>query len=272
MELTQFEDSIFTVRGQKVMLDANVAQALGVETKELNKNASRSPKWEFLRDQKVEDTYRFQLTQKEVETLKSQNVISRWQFGTFNNSNYLPWVYTSRGCYHFGTSLRSQEANKLAMQLSWTFDKVINSDKPEVRAIARTPEEIVLELAKVSVEHRKMIDAQNEKIENQELRLKYMEAQHNTSPDEYFTIKGFASLYDIPIDVTKAAFLGKQASKLSKEFGIRMGVEKDTRFGQVNSYHEKILTKVFENHTPQFKNSRKKIALNLNINPSFSIL
>lgn len=112
MKLTTINpESVIEIRGQKVMLDAVVATSLGVPTSKLNENAGRSPKWELLRKKEVEDKYRFQLTKVELFELKSQNAIAL-------NSNNLPWVYTQLGCNHFGTSLSSEKARELAMDLS----------------------------------------------------------------------------------------------------------------------------------------------------------
>src|SRR5512135_1485943 len=103
MNLVKYQEKTFELRGFKVMLDRDVAEALGVETRELNQNAGRSPKWEKVRERGEEFLYRFQVTAEEVENLRSQFVI-------FNEIKYLPWVYTQRGCSHFGTSLNSDEA------------------------------------------------------------------------------------------------------------------------------------------------------------------
>jgi len=102
-------DSTFTIRGKKIMLDRDVAKALGVETKELNRNAKQSPKWIHLREKGIEEFYRFQLTENELEN-------RRCKFSTT-----LPFAYTQLGCAYFGTSLNNTEACNLAVQLSITF-------------------------------------------------------------------------------------------------------------------------------------------------------
>jgi hypothetical protein len=57
------------------------------------------------------------LTRDEVNAAISQNVIS-------NDFAKLPWVYTQLGCNHFGTSLNSEQAYRLAVQLSKVFTDV----------------------------------------------------------------------------------------------------------------------------------------------------
>ncbi len=79
-----------------------------------------------------------------------------------------------------------------------------------------------------------------------EERLTKLEARIETSPTEFFTIAGFASLKGIKIDVTKANALGRRARLLSDEYGYNVGRVSDPRFGTVNSYHTDILGMVFK--------------------------
>jgi hypothetical protein len=102
---------IYIIRGAPVMLDRDVAKALGVELRELNENAKRSKKWQRLRDRDIEPLYRIQASASDLNELKSQNAI-------MNETKYLPWLYTQIGCAHFGTSLTSVAACDLAIRLS----------------------------------------------------------------------------------------------------------------------------------------------------------
>lgn len=88
-----------------------------------------------------------------------------------------------------------------------------------------------------------------------ELRLKQLEqgeqirqlaAKIATSPAEYYTIAGYASLRGIKVDVSKASLLGRKAAKLSVEYGYHVGKTHDPRFGQVNTYHLDALNEVFQ--------------------------
>lgn len=76
-------------------------------------------------------------------------------------------------------------------------------------------------------------------------QLKQLAAKQITSPTEYFTIAGFASLRGIRVDVNRAALLGRKAVFLSKEYQYNVGKTHDPRFGQVNTYHSDILAQVF---------------------------
>ena len=64
-------NKIYAIRGQKVMIDNDLAEMYGVETKRLNEQVKRNIK-RFPKD------FMFYLTQKEFENLKSQNATSSW--------------------------------------------------------------------------------------------------------------------------------------------------------------------------------------------------
>ena len=67
----RIERSIFLIRGHKVMLDADLAELYGVETKALNRAFTRN------RERFPED-FVFQLTESEFEDLRCQFGTSRW--------------------------------------------------------------------------------------------------------------------------------------------------------------------------------------------------
>ncbi len=79
INLSKIENMIYVVRGQKVMLDSDLAELYEVETKALNqavrRNLDRFPK-----------DFMFQLTSEEYQALKSQSVTSK--VGRVVNRNY----------------------------------------------------------------------------------------------------------------------------------------------------------------------------------------
>jgi hypothetical protein len=81
------ESMIFTIRGQKVMLDSDLAELYGVETKRFNeavkRNINRFP-YDFM----------FQLTEDEWDNLRSQIATSSLKHG---GRRYLPFVFTEQG-------------------------------------------------------------------------------------------------------------------------------------------------------------------------------
>lgn len=73
------------IRGQKVVLDADLAQFYGTETSLLKRQVRRNI------DRFPED-FMFELTEKEVENLRCQSGISSW-----GGNRYLPMVFTEQG-------------------------------------------------------------------------------------------------------------------------------------------------------------------------------
>lgn len=83
------ENKILIIRGQKVMLDKDLAQLYEVETKRLNEAVKRNP-------ERFPEDFMFQLTKEEFQNLMSQSVISsheqkslRSQIATSNKVRYI---------------------------------------------------------------------------------------------------------------------------------------------------------------------------------------
>lgn len=70
-------------------------------------------------------------------------------------------------------------------------------------------------------------------------------AKLTATPDEYYTVAGYASLRGISIDTKRANLLGRKASKISKDHGIDIGKAHSTIYGTVNTYHVDVLCEVF---------------------------
>ena len=71
MEIEQIQQKIFEIRGQKVMLDRDLAQMYGVETKRLNEQIKCNMK-------RFPEDFMFQLTKEEFQNMKSQFATSSW--------------------------------------------------------------------------------------------------------------------------------------------------------------------------------------------------
>ena len=71
LKQTAIESLIYEIRGQKVMLDRDLAKMYGVETKVLNQAVKRNMK-------RFPEDFMFQLTPEEYDILKSQFVTSSW--------------------------------------------------------------------------------------------------------------------------------------------------------------------------------------------------
>ncbi len=92
-------DVVYRIRGYYVMLDADLAMYYGYEVKRINEQAKRNS------DRFPED-FMFQLTDSEVEELRSQNATAN--INTKSRSN--PYVYTEQGTYMLATVLKNEIA------------------------------------------------------------------------------------------------------------------------------------------------------------------
>ncbi len=107
----QIERRIFLIRGHKIMLDTDLAELYGVETKNFNKavrrNLARFP-----------EGFMFQLTQKEWENL-------RFQFGTSSSGHggrrFLPMAFTEHGVAMLSSVLNSERAVQVSIAIIKTF-------------------------------------------------------------------------------------------------------------------------------------------------------
>ncbi len=106
-------DRVISLRGENVILDADVAYLYGVETKRINgavrNNANKFPK-----------DYMFSLTKSELENLRTK--FSSANFST--KSRALPKAFTEKGLYMLATILKSQQAVETTFAIIETFAAV----------------------------------------------------------------------------------------------------------------------------------------------------
>lgn len=137
----RIESKILYLRGQKVMLDYDLAVLYGVETKKLNQAVKRNM-------ERFPDDFMFQLTKMEADILRSQfvtsNLGSRSQFVTLNSKNgqdktisrsqiatlkvrrgenikYLPYAFTEQGVAMLSSVLRSKRAIEVSIAIMRIF-------------------------------------------------------------------------------------------------------------------------------------------------------
>ncbi|SEI84059.1 ORF6N domain-containing protein [Dyadobacter koreensis] len=109
MELIAIQDKVFTLRGQKVMLDFDLAEMYEVETRSLKQAVRRNI------DRFPED-FMFELTKTELENLRSQNVISSW-----GGLRFLPFAFTEQGVAMLSSVLKSQKALQVNITIMRAF-------------------------------------------------------------------------------------------------------------------------------------------------------
>jgi len=116
--VAQIESQILLIRGQKVMLDEDLAALYEVETKELNRAVKRNI-------ERFPDDFMFQLTADEfanlrfqfgTSSLKSQIDTSRW-----GGRRYPPYAFTEQGVSMLSSVLRSSRAIQVNIAIMRTF-------------------------------------------------------------------------------------------------------------------------------------------------------
>ena len=112
--LVQIQNLIYTIRGQKVMLDSDLAMMYGVETSNLNKAVKRNL-------QRFPEDFMFQLTKEEYDFLIFQIGISKNGRG---GRRYMPYVFTEQGIAMLSSVLHSEKAIAANIQIMRTFVKI----------------------------------------------------------------------------------------------------------------------------------------------------
>jgi phage regulator Rha-like protein len=111
--IERIERSILFIRGEKVMLDSDLAEIYGVETKRLNEQVQRNLQ-RFPRD------FMFQLTLSEFANLRSQIATSSAHGGR----RYLPYAFTEHGALMLANVLNSERAAQTSVQVVRAFVKL----------------------------------------------------------------------------------------------------------------------------------------------------
>ena len=112
----QIRDMIYTVRGQQVMLDSDLAELYEVETGALNRAAKRN-------EDRFPEDFRFRLTDDECENLRCQIGISSDDLREFavGGRRYMPYVYTEQGVAMLSGVLRSKVAVDTSVRIMRAF-------------------------------------------------------------------------------------------------------------------------------------------------------
>ncbi len=103
---------IYLIRGQKVMLDNDLAELYAVETKQLKRQVRRNM-------ERFPEDFMFELNQQELEILRSQFGTSSW-----GGTRYMPMAFTEQGVAMLSSVLNSPTAIKVSIQIIRVFTKI----------------------------------------------------------------------------------------------------------------------------------------------------
>lgn len=105
-------NKIYRFRGVNVMLDRDLAELYGVETKRLKEQVKRNI-------DRFPDDFMFELTKEEFEVLRSQNATSKMEGR--GGVRYLPYAFTEHGVLMLSNILNSEKAVKVSIQVIRAF-------------------------------------------------------------------------------------------------------------------------------------------------------
>lgn len=129
-------DKIYVIRGQKVMLDRDLAELYRVETKRLKEQVRRNL-------ERFPESFMFELSEEENNSLRSQ-------FATLKrgrHSKYPPFVFTEHGILMLSSVLNSDTAIKMSVQIIETF--------VQLRKLANNYEEIMRKIHQMESQNNK---------------------------------------------------------------------------------------------------------------------
>ena len=113
------ESMIYIIRGQKVMLDFELAKIYGYSTKRFNEQVKRNIK-------KFPERYRFQLNKEELDIILRSKKSALNKNGNFTGIHfkYLPYAFTEQGIYMLMTVLKGDLATKQSIALIDAFKQM----------------------------------------------------------------------------------------------------------------------------------------------------
>ena len=132
VEEEKIMNKIHVIRNHKVMLDFDLAEMYGVETKRLNEQLKRNLK-RFPKD------FMFTLSEKETQHLRSQNATSSW-----GGNRRKPNAFTEQGVAMLSSILNSETAIEVNISIIRVFTKL--------RSFTLTQKDILIQLVKLEKE------------------------------------------------------------------------------------------------------------------------
>jgi hypothetical protein len=144
-KIENLEEFIIEIKGQKVLLDADVAAIYGVETKRVNEAVKNNP-------DKFPDGYILELDKNEWDSLKS-----KFSTSMRGGKVKLPSAFTEKGLYMLATILKSQQATQATISIVETFSKIrelsrnikelsVVQDKAEQKSLMQKSGELIAEI------------------------------------------------------------------------------------------------------------------------------
>ena len=133
MQITKFEtldNKLIMFRDTLILVDKDVADLFGIETKDVNKAVKNNPS-------KFPKGYVFEVTEEEFEVLRR-----KFSTTNFSKTRVLPKAFTEKGLYMLATIVKSDVATEATFQIIETFAKIKELSR-NINAIMNTTDELV---------------------------------------------------------------------------------------------------------------------------------
>jgi len=142
----EISSRIYTIRSEQVMIDRDLAELYGVETKRLNEQVKRN-------SERFPSDFMFQLNENE----KNELVAKCDRFNSIKHSTTNPNAFTEQGIYMLSSVLKSQKAIEVNIAIIRTFKKLREFSK-HYNALAKQLIEIDRKHDKQYKELKKLLD------------------------------------------------------------------------------------------------------------------
>ncbi len=158
MTVENIQNKVYVIRGQQVMLDYDLAEIYGYEVKNLNQQVKRNIA-------RFPEDFMFQLTRDEIESVKSQFVISRDDYffeGQGGGRRTLPYAFTEQGIYMLATVLRGELAEQQSIFIMRAFREIRHYIKQNQQFVTQSEMRLVTaKVSEISVQVAGVVDWKN---------------------------------------------------------------------------------------------------------------
>jgi hypothetical protein len=146
VKIEDLKELIIEMRGQNILLDADVAVIYGVKTRDINKAVANNP-------DKFPAGYVIELTKPE----KTGLVENFHRFGRLKHSTVNPKAFSEKGLYMLATVLKSPQATRATISVIETFSKIrelsrniktlaMSQDKNEQKSLVQKSGELITDV------------------------------------------------------------------------------------------------------------------------------
>ncbi|MDH6535422.1 ORF6N domain-containing protein [Parabacteroides sp. 52] len=178
MELTLIQSKIYEIRGQRVMLDFDLAEMYGIETKYLKRSVKNNIK-------RFPSDFMFEMTKNEFDSLRCQNCTSK-RGGT----RYMPYAFTELGVSMLSSVLNSDIAIEVNVSIMRAFVAVrrllanppvdkYNELKTEVQELKEYIEEVFTDYNDLHEDTRMQLELINESLAELQANRKLSDKPRN---------------------------------------------------------------------------------------------